>query len=432
MQKIHGSDFLVEDPVVNEYLHELSIKFSRASKTPNLTLDFFGVNSPELNAFAFFGDHVAVHSGLILAVGNENELAAVLAHETAHITQQHLSRMLTASDKMMPLTFAELLAAAAIGALGAPEAGMHLATAAMANHLQQMINYTREHEQEADRIGMQLLARAKFDPKAMASVFQRMKQQARYEETAADYLLTHPVFDARIADAQNRADQIPYQPTTDSIAFGLIRARLEVEKPENASKKLKRLKENVASSEAHPKLYAQYAYALALLKNDRATEALPLLQAINLQVPHQWILALSLAEAEYATGQTVIAIHRAQQWLSLHPNNYALILQNAHFLLRDKQGKACIKLLQLHRKEHVNDPTIHQLLARAYQMTQQPVQLHRSQAEWRFTKGEFKAAYQQLDLALEYAAHNKVFIPLIQARKAEIEAIQKQQRELRL
>jgi len=154
MQKIHGSGFYVSDPVVNQYLQQLAVRLGHHAHARDFKLHFFGVQSDDLNAFAFFGGHVAFHTGLISAVDSESEVAAVLAHETSHITQRHLARMLNNSQKMMPLTFIELLAAAAIGAATSPEAGMHLATAALAGHVQQMINFTREHEKEADRIGI--------------------------------------------------------------------------------------------------------------------------------------------------------------------------------------------------------------------------------------------------------------------------------------
>lgn len=431
IQKIHGTEFFVSDPVVNEYLRTLALKFSAVTQIPNFKLDFFAVKTPEINAFAFFGNHVAVHSGLILAVANEQELAAVLAHETAHITQRHLARILQNNQKMLPLTLAEILAAAAIGTVS-PEAGMHLATAAYAGHIQKMINYTREHEQEADRIGMQLLARAHFDPTAMASVFQRMKQQILYHEMPPEYLLTHPLFDARIADAQNRADSLTHQPTTDSLLFSWIRGRLEADRSENATKKIHRLKETANAQKSLNKTTAQYAYALALLQTHKPLDALPILQNLNAQYPNQWAVEMSLADAEAATQKTMSALQRLERLQTLHPKNYAIILQYASLLLKNNQADKVIKLLLACRKEHFNDPMLHQLLARAYSKVRKPIELHRAQAEWHFARGEFKEAYQQLEIALEHTERQPAFIKVIQDRKAAMQAIEAKQRELKL
>ncbi len=432
MQKIHGSGFFISDAVVNEYLKNLAAKFSTETRIPNFTLDFFGVNSSEFNAFAFFGSHVAVHSGLILAVDNESELAAVLAHETAHITQRHLTRMLQHNQKMMPLTYAEILAAIAIGALGSPEAAAHLATAAMAGHVQQVINYTRDHEQEADRIGIQLLARTQFDPSAMASVFQRMKQHSIYQEMPPEYLLTHPMFDSRIADAQNRAASLAYRQIPDSLFFHFVRARLEIEKEENAHKKLNRLKENLISDRYQNKAAAQYAYALALMNNRQPQEALPILRDLNARYPEEWIIDLSVVDAEAKTGHMAPALLRIKQLLEAKPKNYAIRLQYATLLLQQKQAQQVIKLLLPYRKVHFTDPAIHQMLAHAYSMSQQPIKLHHSQAEWHFAKGEFKEAYKQLDLALEYAEHHPMESQKINDRREAIKEIEEQQRDLKL
>ncbi len=377
MQKIHGSDFLIADPIVNEYLNSIALHFTSQPHLRHINLDIFGVNTPEFNAFAFFGGHIAVHSGLILGVANESELVAVLAHETAHITQRHLARIMEANQQMQPITAAEILAAIAVGALGAPDAGIHLATAAMAGHMQSMINFTREHEKEADRVGIQMLSQTKFDPNAMANVFQRMKKNSQYQTTPPEYLLTHPVYQNKIA--------------------------------------------------------AEYAYAAALLKNPKQVNAgLARLQSLNTQNPNQWMLELSLAEAEQIAGQLSAALNRTKRLLEIYPANYPIILQHVTLLLQNKQPETAIKLLVAQRQTHLNDPMLHQMLARAYSLSRQQAELHRSQAEWHFTRGEFKEAFKQLDLALEYAQNKKSVANKIHQRKDAMQATIEAQKDLKL
>ena len=272
MQKINGTDFVISDPIVNEYLSQLASKFAYHTRFTDFKLHFFSIHTPELNAFAFFGGHVAVHSGLISAVHNESELAAILAHETAHITQRHLARMVSNNRKMMPLTAINLLAALAVG-LANPGAGMHLASAALAGHQQHMINFTRSHEEEADRIGIDLLSRTEFDPNALASSLNLLKQHSMYQDKPPEYLLTHPLFASRIGDAQNRAETFPYRQVPDNLFFHLIRARLDVDRDENTRKKIKRLRAQLASTQFKNKTIAEYAYALALLKTQKSEEA---------------------------------------------------------------------------------------------------------------------------------------------------------------
>lgn len=433
MQKIQGSDFLIADPIVNEYLHNIALHFTSQPHLRHIKLDIFGVNTPEFNAFAFFGAHIAVHSGLILSVDNESELVAVLAHETAHITQRHLARMMDASRQMMPLTVAELMAAIAVGALGAPDAGIHLATAAMADHMQSMINFTREHEKEADRVGIQMLSQTSFNPNAMATVFQRMKKNSQFQTRPPEYLLTHPVFDSRIADAQNRAAVFKHRQTSDSLTFHLVRARLEVATEESTSKKIHRLKERLDSGRYQNKTAAEYAYALSLLKSPKqAEEGLSLLQEIHNQNPNQWIIELGLAEAEQITGQLNSALSRVKNLWESNPSNYAIILEYIKLLLQNKQPDVAIKLLIAQRKVHFNDPMLHQMLARAYSQSHQQTELHRSQAEWHFARGEFKDALKQLDLALEYVQNSKPISNKINQRKEAMQLIIEEQQGLKL
>lgn len=433
MQKIHGSNFLIADPIVNEYLHSIALHFTSQPHLRHINLDIFGVNTAEFNAFAFFGGHIAVHSGLILGVGNESELVAVLAHETAHISQRHLARIMEANQKMQPITAAEILAAIAVGALGAPDAGIHLATAAMAGHMQSMINFTREHEKEADRVGIQMLSETEFDPNAMASVFQRMKKNNQYQTAPPEYLLTHPVYDSRIADAQNRAAVFKQKQATDSLSFHLVRARLEVAMEESTHKKIQRLKEKLDSGRYQNKIAAEYAYALSLLKSPKqATTGLTRLQNLNIQNPNQWMLELGLAEAEQVTGQLDSAVNRTKRLVEAYPSNYAIILQHATLLLQNKQPEIAIKLLVAQRQTRFNDPMLHQMLARAYSLSHQQTELHRSQAEWHFARGEFKDAFKQLDLALEYAQNKKSVSNKIHQRKQAMQAMIEEQKDLKL
>lgn len=432
MQKIHGSDFLIADPVVNEYLHNIAQHFTSQPHLHNLKLDIFGVNTPDFNAFAFFGGHIAVHSGLILGVDNESELMAVLAHETAHITQRHLARMMDASRQMMPLTAAQILASIAVGALGAPDAGIHLATAAMAGHMQSMINFTRDHEKEADRVGIQMLSQTHFDPHAMATVFERMKKNSQYQTHPPEYLLTHPVYDSRIADAQNRAAAFKQKSINDSLSFHLVRARLEAAIEESTHKKIHRLKEKLDNGRTQNKIAAEYAYALSLLKNPKqANEGLSRLQNLNTQTPNQWMLEFGLIEAEQALGQFSAALNRSKNLWTSEPANYAIMLQHSTLLLQNKQPDVAIKLLAAERKKHLQDPLLHQMLARAYSLARQPIELHRSQAEWHFNRGEFKEAFKQLDLALEYATNNPIAHKIHQ-RKDTIQAVVEEQKDLKL
>lgn len=431
MQKIQGTNAVIVDPIVNEYLSQMAKKFNAHINNIDFKLHFFGIETPELNAFAFFGGHVAVHSGLITAVDRESELAAVLAHETSHISQHHLARILASNKKMMPLTIAELLAAATVGALGAPEAGIHLAKAALAGHVQQLINYTRDHEQEADRLGIALLSKTGFDPNGMPAVFQKLSQKMYYHDKPPEYLLTHPMFDSRIADAQNRIEKLDYKkPSIDSLLFHFVRARLEVAKEEKLNHKLNRLKDHLSKANDNNKVALEYGYALALLKKQQFNEAYKIMKKLTEQYPNDWVLSVGLAEVEFASGNVDLALKRLNYLLELHPDNQAIAFFNIQGLLALKRPTEALTLLKKYQQYHMQDPIMFQMYARAFSMIKNPLSLHRSQAEWHYLRAEYKEAFAQLDIGLEYAENQPKIAQQLRERKEIMKKIEKFQKSL--
>jgi predicted Zn-dependent protease len=418
MQKIQGGNAYVPDAMVNQYLQQLAVRLGSHVPAQDFKLHFFGVQSNELNAFAFFGGHVAFHTGLLLAVETESELAAVLAHETSHITQRHLARMLVNNKQMLPLTFIELLAATAVGAAGAPEAGMHLATAALAGHVQKLINYTREHEKEADRIGIELLVKAGFAPGAMASVFNKMNQNVRYQTRPPEYLMTHPMFGSRIADAEHRAAHFNKRVVVDSLAFHLIRVRLEVSKAGTSQTQIKHLRKKLDSIKFKNNPTAvEYGESLVLMKEGKHSEANAILTSLCQKHPEEWILGLTLVENQQTVKKHDEALKELQRLYTLYPTNQAVILYYADELLMVNKSEAAKELLSSNQS-YLNDPIAYELLARANGQLKNLVALHSARAEWHYARGEYKEALQQLDIAMEHASGNATIIESLRARKA--------------
>ncbi len=430
MQQLNGSDERIDDPVIDEYLSYLSQKVTSGAPHTDFKLHFFGIKSSAVNAFAFFGGHIAVHSGLILAVRSEGELAAVLAHETAHITQHHLARILTNNKKMMPLTYAEILGALVIGALGSPEAAGHLVTAALGSHVQRLINFTREHEQEADRIGIQILSKAGFDPHALGEVFRTLHLSTRFQEKPPEYLLTHPTFESRIADAENRAAKLPQPPKQDTTFFNLTRARSDARLPENAKNKVIRLGDILARGK-HDRISSEYAYALALAGNRKYQEAEYILSNLLSAQPNQWIIRLGLAETLEAKGDTVQALEQMQALYERYPQNHAINLIYAEMLLKAKNAELAKQILLAHTSPH-EDPRQHQLLARIYGKLGNRAELHLFQANWHYSRGEFQPALQQLGLGLEYTKNNPQLATKLKQRREKMLSLIKQQKRAKL
>ena len=231
MRSIRMSGQLVEDPQITEYINEIGHLIAAQTNDGDHEFTFFVVNDPRINAFALPGGYIGVHTGLIDATRNEDELAGVLAHEVAHVTQRHIARSIHASSRQSVLSTALMLGALILGAAGgdadAVQAGMAIAQGTAA---QQQINFTRSNEYEADRIGIGALAQAGFDPHGMSSFFEVMSRQqlSAPDERMPEFLRTHPVTSARIAEARSRSAAYPRVSTSDSTNYGLVQARLRV------------------------------------------------------------------------------------------------------------------------------------------------------------------------------------------------------------
>ena len=243
-QQVESSSKMVTDPKVTEYINRIGQNLVRNSdsKVP-FTIKI--IDSDEVNAFALPGGFFYVNSGLILAADNEAELAGVMAHEIAHVTQKHLARMI-AGQKYSMLTSLASMAVAILASRANPQAGQAILVASQAGQIQKQLNFTREHEKEADRIGLGILTGAGLDPRGMADFFERMQRATRFLENGApSYLRTHPVTFERIADIEGRTQSLPYRQVPDSLDFQLVRAKLRasIEKPADAvnSESVKRI-----------------------------------------------------------------------------------------------------------------------------------------------------------------------------------------------
>ncbi|MGH8671686.1 MAG: M48 family metallopeptidase, partial [Burkholderiales bacterium] len=226
MRSIRNSGALLDDPEIDQYLNGLGYRLLKDTPTGGQDFQFFVIRDRTLNAFALPGGYIGVHTGLIATARTESELASVLAHEIGHVTQRHLARMV-AAQKQSTIPSLAAMAAAILAASYNPQLANAALTAVQAGAVQRQINFTREHEREADRIGLQILHSAKFDVHAMPEFFERLQRFNRfYDNNAPAYLRTHPLTTERIADIENRLLTLPYRQVTDSLDFQLLRAKL--------------------------------------------------------------------------------------------------------------------------------------------------------------------------------------------------------------
>src|SRR5574340_139511 len=229
MRDVYVDPRYLDDPEIEAYLNQLGYKLVSVSTRNQREFTFFVVSDPTINAFAMPGGNIGVHTGLLLAAQSESELASVVAHEIAHVTQDHIARMVAAQSQSQWPTMAAL-ALALLAARSNPNVASAAIASTQAYSIQNQLNYSRDYEREADRLGYDMLTRAGFDPHAMSEFFERLQRANRFYDTSAPaYLRTHPLTTDRIADMEARSESAPYRQVPDSLDFQLVRARLRAQ-----------------------------------------------------------------------------------------------------------------------------------------------------------------------------------------------------------
>lgn len=418
MRDVRRDPRYLEDPEVTWYLRNLGQKLVAASPDPSRRLTFFLVDDPSVNAFALPGGFIGVHSGLMLAAQTESELAGVLAHEIAHITQQHLSRMIAADSQSTLLTLAAL-AVALLAARSNPQAAQAAIVGSQALAVQNRLDYSRDHEREADRVGFVMLADAGFEARGMADFFQRLLNVNRlYESNAPAYLYTHPLTTERIADMANRVVASRYKQVPDSLDFQLARARL---KPLQATRQeIEGMSEALLQERYGSEAAARYTLVRALMEHGDLVRARVEMETLRLRAPSHpmlWKLAAELAErgGQREDAQQLLARGRGD-----FPNDVPLAIAHIDTLLRAREARAALEIAEHMLRIFPNYVPTLRAKARAHAQLDQPFEVHATEAEVLIALGEYDAAMEQLRLAQREGGADFYRSSAVEARSREI------------
>ena len=269
MREVRRSLKLMSDPEINEYIQSVGYRLVSNSDNQYQGFTFFVVNDPSINAFAAPGGFVGINSGLIISSESESEMAAVMAHEIAHVTQRHLARSYEAQSQLQTPSIIGLVAAILLSTQDA-ELGRAALIASSAIGTQIALNFTRSNEQEADDIGMQTLARAGFDPYAMPAFFEKLQNSSRYFGQPPEFLSTHPVTSTRIAESRARAERYTYKQIPSSLEYNLIRQKLIVLGSKDVKQLINSYRKDIRSGNYRTETSARYGYALALVNRSNS------------------------------------------------------------------------------------------------------------------------------------------------------------------
>ena len=385
----------VDDAEITAYISRLGQKLAANSDEARQPFEFFVLRDRTLNAFAMPGGYIGVHTGLITAAEAESELAGVLAHEISHVTQRHLARLFNKQNQAsIPMMVA--MALALLAARNNAQAGMGGLAAATAASVQNQLNYTREYEREADRLGLTVLDKSGYDVRGMEDFFERLQRFGRlYENNAPGYLRTHPLTTERIADMNNRIQSLPRRTLPESMDLRLVQAKITATDNQGRDAVIEfqaQLREKTYRNEAA----AWYGLAVAQLRALNpagAAQALAELRKFKVDSPMVETLA---AQIQHSQGDPVGAEATLRQSLKRYPQDrptsYALIEQ----LQAMQKHDAALRQVKYDLQYWPSDAQLYFLQAKSYAAQGKALQQYRSQAEGYMLRGQLMPAIQQL------------------------------------
>ncbi|MGQ8363742.1 M48 family metalloprotease [Glaciecola sp. 1036] len=402
MRQLRGQAPLLNDPVLQEYIQDIGNRLVVNADNTRFPFTFFIINNPVLNAFAFYGGHIGVHSGLITKAESESELASVLSHEIAHVTQRHLARRAQSQQRSGPLQIATLIGSILV-ALADAEAGMAAISASMAGNQQAQINFTRQNEQEADNIGINILYRAGFDPEGAPAFFGRLAEQNRGSSNELAFLRTHPLPNDRVAETVTRARAYGKRNLPPSLPFLLARARIDARYLLNPDYAIARYQQQVKSNTGVYLSAAQYGLAIALFEDEQYTASETLVTTLLSQDSENLFYLDLLTDIYLKQNNPTKSINLLTPLWQFKPQNRVLALNLANAHLEAENYGTSIQILRDLLLVHENDIVAYQLLNDAYQRTQNKKDAHITQAQIYSLISAYPLAINELQFAYNFA-----------------------------
>ncbi|MFT5603824.1 MAG: putative Zn-dependent protease [Paracoccaceae bacterium] len=406
LKAFRGRVHTVDDPLMQDYLEDLIYRLARHSALSDKRLELVIIDNRALNAFAVPGGVVGVHNGMLLYAENEAQLAGVLGHELAHLSQRHFVRSIDKQRAGNLSMMAGLLAGIVLAATTGSDAGIAAIATGQAAAMQSQLRFSREHEQEADRIGMQTLSKAGMDPNGIPSMFEIMNRRLRFNSNRPpEFLLTHPLTESRISDSANRARQYPRNVYTDNLNFQLMKKRAELSL---ASNKRELLNQWQYEQKNKPSEASSYGVVIALMANDEWQQADEQLKPLLTDDPNR--IAYLIANANILAGQRDFgtAVEQLRKQLALNPNNNALTMTLADLLQRAGRAPEAEELLVEQSKHRPEDPALWYQLAEVHGLAGNILGVHTARAEYFILRGFLDSAEKQLHYAWPLTEDNKV------------------------
>jgi predicted Zn-dependent protease len=428
MREVRGDRHYYDDAEATDYLNALGNRLVSRGADTRQDFRFFLMQDRQINAFALPGGFIGVNTGLLLAAQSESEAASVLAHEIAHVTQRHIARILDQQKNSAVMSLAAL-AVAVLAARSNSDISTAAATLGQAGAIQNLLNFTREHEREADRVGLQILEGSGYDPRAAAVFFERLQRVTRMSEGGApSYLRTHPLTHERIADIQNRLDRMPYRQVRDSTDFQLVRAKLraEVDSPAQARAFFE---ESLAERRFLSEAASRYGLTASLLRlKDYAGAKREFESLRRASGSHPMVETLG-CRIRQAARETEAALTCYRDAAKAYPQHRALIYDYAEALLQTGRAEPALETVAVGLQHASDDPKLYLLQARAYALQGKRLAQHRATGEAYARMGNVRGAVEQMQIALKSGDGDFYQLSATEARLRELRKLDDTQRK---
>ena len=403
LEQVYAQAPLIDDPIIQEYTELLIYKLSETSQVKDRQFTIVLIDEKSLNAFAAPGGVIGVNGGLFLNAGNEAQLASVLGHELAHLSQRHFARNVLRGRDTNLASSLVMVSAIALAIISNNPTAFITGPAALQ---QQQLRYSRIFEREADRYGFNNLIAAGYDPAGMGQMFENMAKVRKLAgDNPPEFLLTHPITSSRVSDAFNAADQIEFTGgKKNTINFEFIKGRLKARynslSPQAAVRYFKKLYEDTPSNEN------KYAYISALQSNGQTDQALNVMNEILKKFPKNLILNTTKSEILLSGQRLSNAQKNIEQILNISPGNYPASIMKAKILSSKKEFIKAEEILRDLLISKNRDPGLWMQLSEVQRAGKNIVGYHLSRGEYYTLIGDFDNALNQFQFALSLSGNS--------------------------
>ena len=426
--QILGSFDLINDPIITSYMQMLGNRLLMADNSSSIKYRFLVANDSSINAFVTPGGVVVINAGVILKTSSEAELASVLAHEIAHVKARHLSRMHEASSKVDVTTALTIIANVVAGMYSTEALGKTLMTT-QGIKAQRQITFIREHEREADRLAINILAKANINPKAMSGFFKTLLKENN-ESNALEFLRTHPLSKNRVIETENLASKYKGNFTNDSFSYQFVSARVSI----NNLDTRKFVKDYIYKSEeiyeSPSKAVDFYAYGLALIKEKKYEKSIFVLKHLlnflntkeQLYIIKNYI-SVALSEAYLQNNNKEEALLILEDLNNIYPTDSSILYFLSNAYIKNKEYKKVVDMLVPYVIEHRDHRLVIKISEAAYKLKEKSLG-HEYRADYLKLLGSFNSSIKFYKLALKYNMKGKTIDERILSKIKDIERLQ--------